>query len=176
MFLQNNKTIIVLLFFIITVYILHGLWYDDFRKDGYVLDYTKNSDYQEQVNELRQDKWLQRIEPFLRDETVSKSRNHFMLTCAFYYALLELENLSEKDVESLMQDGFLVEEKAKKWRVNELATFIDRVAMVSSTRMLEHIILIVRNSEASDEVKESIIHEMINQNVTESWNLDGKNA
>lgn len=159
-----------------TVYILHGLWYDNDRKGGYVLDYTKDNDYQEQVKELRQDKWLQRIEPFLRDETVSKSRNHFMLTCAFYYALLELENLSEEDVESLMQDGFLVEEKAKKWKITELATFIDRVAMVSSTRMLEHIILIVKNSDASDEVKESIIHEMIHQNVTESWNLDGKNT
>lgn len=163
-------------FFIMTVYILHGLWYDNDRKGGYVLDYTKDNDYQEQVKELRQDKWLQRIEPFLRDETVSKSRNHFMLTCAFYYALLELENLSEEDVESLMQDGFLVEEKAKKWKITELATFIDRVAMVSSTRMLEHIILIVKNSDASDEVKESIIHEMIHQNVTESWNLDGKNT
>lgn len=127
--------------------------------------------YEQDIESLKNDKWISRLQPLLKSD-VSQTRHHFMLSSAFQYILFELEQLNDDEIQNVTMNPSQVEDVAKKWNVSEMAQFIDRVAMVSSTRMLEHIIMIIKKSNISDADKESIIHEIVTQNVTESWDVD----
>jgi len=95
-----------------------------------------------------------------------------MLSSAFQYILLELEKVPKDESTQMIQDGFKVEALAKKWNAMELATFIDRVSLLATTKMLEHVILIIKESNISQVQKKELINEIIKQDVTESWHTN----
>lgn len=128
-------------------------------------------DYDAQIEALKQDKWLNELQPLIKPD-VSKTRHHFMLSSAFQYILLELEKVPKDESTQMIQDGFKVEALAKKWNAMELATFIDRVSLLATTKMLEHVILIINKSNISQEQKKELINEIIKQDVTESWHTN----
>lgn len=127
--------------------------------------------YDEQIEALKKDKWLNELQPLIKSN-VSKTRHHFMLSSAFQYILLELEKVPKDESTQMIQDGFKVEALAKKWNAMELATFIDRVSLLATTKMLEHVILIIKKSNISQVQKKELINEIIKQDVTESWHTN----
>lgn len=123
----------------------------------------------EKIKRFENDFWFSRLRDLLKQEA-SQSRKHYMKIAAFWYILIDFEGYSEEEVTNVLaQDGFKMKEIIEKWKVDNLANFIERVHYIASTKQIEHFIKIIKNSNASDETKQQLIDDVLSSNILDTW-------
>ena len=118
------------------------------------------------------DFWFVRLNDLLK-ENVGKSRQDYIKVCAYWYILIEVEGYTEKQImDELAQDGFKMNEIKEKWNVDSIAGFIERVHYIASAKQINHFVKIIKQSSATNEVKDEIIRTLMNEDIIETWNND----
>lgn len=121
------------------------------------------------INGFYNDFWFVRLKDLL-SENVGKSRQHYLKVCAYWYILIEYEGYSEEQIiNNLSSDTEKMKDIMKKWDVDNLAGFIERVHYIASAKQINHFIKIIKNSSASESVKKEIIDTIINEDIIETW-------
>lgn len=105
------------------------------------------------LKDLNNDYWLPKLNSILKSD-VGKHRSQYMLAVSFYYAIAKLEKVPDDQLQLLYQSfiGFKapqdesviginhvnqqVEDLAKKWDVDELADFVNKVSLISATNVI----------------------------------------
>src|SRR5699024_3489534 len=94
--------------------------------------------------------WFQRMNP-LHDKSVSPTLIRLMISAALMYALIELDEIPESEIQNLLLDSFKMEDLTKKWDVLSLADFIDKVSVMAFSKHIRYFVEVVKSTDASDE-------------------------
>lgn len=129
------------------------------------------SELDDQIKELKNDKWLTRLKPIM-DDPSTKTLHHFMLGASFQYILFELEKIPESESINALQDSFKVNELAEKWNITELADYSNRVSLIVVSKVLKEMINIIKGANISDDEKQRMINQVLEVDIEKSWNSD----
>lgn len=118
---------------------------------------------------IKNDFWFMRLKDLLKED-VSKSRKGFFKVATYWYVLLEFEHYTEEQVTNeLALDGFKMKEIIDQYNIDNFATFIEKVHYIASTKQIEYFLKLIKESSASDEVKNELIQSLLSSNIIETW-------
>ena len=139
------------------------------------------------LKDLNNDYWLPKLNAMLKSD-VGKKRHEFMLAVSFYYAIARLEKVKDEELHLLYQSfiGFKspdessviginhvnkqVEELAEKWDVDDLADFVNKVALVSSTNVIAGMTAAIKtNDSLSKKQQDELIQQIYNMDMMDMW-------
>ncbi len=121
------------------------------------------------INNFRSDFWFVRLKDLLQQD-VSKSRKHFIRVATYWYILLEVEGYTEEEVtNTLAEDNNTLKDIMKKSNLDSLSQFIEKLYYIASTKQIEAFIKVVKESSATNEVKDEIITNLLEQDIIDSW-------
>lgn len=139
------------------------------------------------LSDLNNDYWLPILNSILKSD-VGKKRSEFMLASSFYYIVAKLEEIPEDQLHLLYSSfiGFKapqdesviginhvnehVSELAEKWNVDELADFVNKVALISSTNVIAGMSAQIRkDSSLTKEQQDRLIQSIYEQDMMDMW-------
>lgn len=124
---------------------------------------------EEKVNRFETDFWFVRLRSLLQNDQ-SKTRKQFIQLAVYWYILVEIEGHTESEViEKLSKDKGKMKGIADKWDVDNLAGFVERLHYIASTKQIEHFIKIVKESNASKDIQNQIIEQLMQSDILEVW-------
>ncbi|EHT3670507.1 hypothetical protein KXP69_002278 [Staphylococcus pseudintermedius] len=124
---------------------------------------------EEKVNRFETDFWFVRLRSLLQNDQ-SKTRKQFIQLAVYWYILVEIEGHTESEViEKLSKDKGKMKGIADKWDVDNLAGFVERLHYIASTKQIEHFIKIVKESNASKDIQNQIIEQLLESDILEVW-------
>lgn len=123
----------------------------------------------QRINAFKGDFWFTRLRDLLQQD-VSNNRQNFMKLSMFWYVLIEYEGYSEDEVvNTLASDGFKMNEIKDKYKIDNLSEFVNKVHYIASTKMIQAFIDLIKNSNVSDENKETLINDLMQKDIIETW-------
>lgn len=123
----------------------------------------------QRMNAFKGDFWFTRLRDLLQQD-VSNNRQNFMKLSMFWYVLIEYEGYSEDEVvNTLASDGFKMNEIKDKYKIDNLSEFVNKVHYIASTKMIQAFIDLIKNSNVSDENKETLINDLMQKDIIETW-------
>lgn len=123
----------------------------------------------QRVNAFKGDFWFTRLRDLLQ-QNVSNNRKHFMKLAVFWYILIEYEGYSEDEVINVLaSDGFKMNDIKEKYKVDDLSDFINKVHYIASTKMIQAFIDLIKESNVSDNDKETLINDLLKKDIIEVW-------
>jgi len=123
----------------------------------------------QRVNAFKGDFWFTRLRDLLQ-QNVSNNRKHFMKLAVFWYVLIEYEGYSEDEVINVLaSDGFKMNDIKEKYKVDDLSDFINKVHYIASTKMIQAFIDLIKESNVSDNDKETLINDLLKKDIIEVW-------
>ncbi|HDG8789447.1 TPA: hypothetical protein PBT65_001748 [Staphylococcus aureus] len=128
-----------------------------------------NAATKEKVSRFENDFWFVRLRDLLHQKQ-SYTRKQFMRLATYWYVLIEIEGYTEKEViDVLSNNKAKMHEIVEKRNVKNLSDFIEKVHYIASTKQIEHFIQIIKNSSASEEVKNELIESLLASNILDTW-------
>ena len=129
-----------------------------------------NAATKEKIHNFESDFWFKRLRDLIHNDQ-AKTRKQFMRLATYWYVLIELEGYSEEEVvQVLASNKSKMKEIVEKWNVKHFSDFIEKVHYIASTKQIEHFINIIKNSSATNEVKEELINKLLTSNILDTWN------
>lgn len=129
-----------------------------------------NAATKEKIHNFESDFWFKRLRDLIHNDQ-AKTRKQFMRLATYWYVLIEFEGYSEEEVvQVLASNKSKMKEIVEKWNVKHFSDFIEKVHYIASTKQIEHFIIIIKNSSATDEVKEELINKLLTSNILDTWN------
>ncbi|PTI79900.1 hypothetical protein BU064_03430 [Staphylococcus succinus] len=123
----------------------------------------------QRVNAFKGDFWFTRLRDLLQ-QNVSNNRKHFMKLAVFWYVLIEYEGYSEDEVINVLaSDGFKMNDIKERYKVDDLSDFINKVHYIASTKMIQAFIDLIKESNVSDNDKETLINDLLKKDIIEVW-------
>lgn len=121
------------------------------------------------INAFKTDFWFTRLRDLLQQD-VSDNRKSFMKLAMFWYVLIEYEGYSEDQViNTLASDGFAMIDIKEKYKIDNLSEFVNKVHYIASTKMIESFITLIKESNVSNESKDTLINDLLNKDIIETW-------
>lgn len=129
-----------------------------------------NAATKEKIHNFESDFWFKRLRDLIHNDQ-AKTRKQFMRLATYWYVLIEFEGYSEEEVvQVLASNKSKMKEIVEKWNVKHFSDFIEKVHYIASTKQIEHFINIIKNSSATNEVKEELINKLLTSNILDTWN------
>lgn len=124
------------------------------------------------IKTFESDFWFKRLRDLIQNDK-AKSRKQFMLLATYWYVLIEIEGFTESEVvDVLSQDKTTMHDIAEKRDIKKLSDFIERVHYIASTKQIEYFIKIIKNSSASETVKDELIHTLLHSEILDTWEAE----